>query len=384
MLKYPFYFTKLEGHFIRRINRFVIEVEIKGRLKQAYLANPGRLWELLLPGRELLLVPAPPTNKIPYIVLACRKDNLDVLLHTHLSNKIISNLINERKLPSFSQYRVAKEEPACGKHRFDLLLEDRNSGNAFYLEIKSCTLFDGKIVMFPDAVTVRGTKHLYKLQELAKKGIKTGCLFVVMNPQARFFLPAYHIDPVFATVLQQVRDDVHLTATGIGFNHDFTIIDKTRQLSIPFDILDEELQDSGAYLLLIHMAEEKQINVGSRGYLTFKKGFYVYTGSAKRNLSKRIARHKRKRKRKHWHIDFLVEEAAAVTPVQIISSDSLECDLAKSLHIIADLTVQDFGSSDCRCQGHLFYFAQNPLHNTDFINLVQYYRIRRLEKKLLY
>lgn len=55
--------------------------------------------------------------------------------------------------------------------------------------------------MFPDAVTARGTSHLYRLGELAAEGIKTGCLFVVMNPQVEIFLPAYHVDYPFAAAI---------------------------------------------------------------------------------------------------------------------------------------------------------------------------------------
>jgi hypothetical protein len=34
------------------------------------------------------------------------------------------------------------------------------------------------------------------------------------------------------------------------------------------------------------------------------------------------------------------------------------------------------------CPSHLFYFAENPLHDFRFIDLIQHYRIRRLEQKL--
>jgi len=117
MLSYPFTFPKLQGTFLKRLNRFVVEVELKGRKEQAYLANPGRLWELLLPGTELILSPALANSKLPYTVLACRKDNQNVLLYTHLTNKVISGLIKENKLPAFEEYRLEKEEPRCGNHR---------------------------------------------------------------------------------------------------------------------------------------------------------------------------------------------------------------------------------------------------------------------------
>ncbi len=382
MSKYPFSFPKVSGQLVRRINRFVVEVDIDGRSEEAYLANPGRLWELFLPGTELLLSPGFSKGEKPYTVLACLKDGRPVLLHTHLTNKIVHHLITEGRLAGFEDYRVTKEEPACGRHRFDLLLKHNWTGSDCYLEIKTCTLFDGRLAMFPDAVTKRGSDHLYRLKGLAEQGVGAGCLFVVMNPETEYFLPAYHVDPAFASAFQEVKDRVQLSAVAVGFDPGFNEIDTVKPLRVPFEILDAELQDGGAYLLLIKMDDEVKITAGSLAQAALKRGYYVYVGSASRNLSKRVDRHTRKKKKKRWHIDYLIEKATRVKPVPVISSDKLECELAGRLSDIADCPVKGFGSSDCRCPAHLFYFTENPLEDPLFIELIQYYRIRRLEHKL--
>lgn len=382
MLSYPFTFPKINGRLIRRVNRFVIEAEVDGQNVEAYLPNPGRLWELLLPGTELMLGPASANAKLPYTVLACRKEGQLVLLHTHLTNRIICRLIEEGKLKLFKDYRVAREEPAYGRNRFDLLLKHQATGGTYYLEVKTCTLFAGSVAMFPDAVTKRGTDHLLKLKEISGRGIKTGCLFVVMDPKAKYFLPAYHIDPGFARAFIAVKGAVELQAIGLGFDSSLSTIDVIKEVSIPFELLNAEHQDRGAYLLLIKLESDKKVMVGSLGQVLFKQGYYIYVGSAMRFLSKRLARHSRRKKKVRWHIDYLVKEATTVTAVPIISGDNLECGLAKSLQEMADSPVKGFGSSDCSCPAHLFYLAQNPLHNPRFIDLIQYYRILRLERKL--
>jgi len=101
-----------------------------------------------------------------------------------------------------------------------------------------------------------------------------------------------------------------------------------------------------------------------------------------RTLNKRINRHLRKKKQARWHIDYLTAEADKITAVPIISSEDLECRLAKQLQPIADDQIKRFGSSDCNCPSHLFYFENNPLENALFIDLLQYFRMRRLEEKL--
>jgi sugar fermentation stimulation protein A len=235
------------------------------------------------------------------------------------------------------------------------------------------------MAMFPDAVTKRGSEHLRKLRELANGGITTGCLFVVMNPGAEFFLPAYHIDHLFTEAFLGVKGAVQLNAVALGFDDSFTEVESVKPLTIPFDLLENEFEDRGVYLLLVRIDHDKAVEVGSLGQVEFKQGYYVYVGSAMRGLFKRVARHIRRKKNIHWHIDYLTTTAGKVTAVPIISSENLECQLAERLQgITGSPAVKGFGSSDCRCPGHLFFFAENPLHNPGFIELIQYFRIERL------
>jgi sugar fermentation stimulation protein A len=382
MFKYPFTFQKIVARFIRRINRFVVEVEVEGSRVEAYLANPGRLWELLLPGAELILARSPLTAKLPYTVIACLKNGRPVMLHTHLTNQVIHELVLGQWPGLFENYRVVKTEPAWGRHRFDLLLAEKKSGEEYYLEIKSTTLFAGSVAMFPDAVTKRGAAHLLKLKELAAMGIKTGCLFVVMNPEVKHFLPAYHIDSNFTQAFREVLGSVELKAVAIGFDSSFTRVSSLEELNIPGNIIEAEFADRGSYLLLIRLEQEKTITVGKLGPRTFTAGYYVYAGSAMNGLRSRIARHLRRKKQFHWHIDYLTAAADAITPVPIISSERLECALAKALSALSEKTLTGFGSTDCRCPAHLFYFTENTLQNHGFINLVQHYRIGRLEQMI--
>ncbi len=263
-----------------------------------------------------------------------------------------------------------------------MLLQHRQTGHSYYLEIKSSTLCEGRVAMFPDAITGRGTAHLHKLHEISNNSIKTGCFFAIMNPQAEYFLPAYHIDQDFAKTFLAVRHSVQLKAAAIGFNPGFTEVISVKPVTIPYHFLEGELHDRGVYLLLVNMEHDKALTIGGLGKTEFKQGYYVYAGSALNNLGKRIARHMRKRKQKRWHIDYLTAEAAAVTAVPIVTGDNLECELAAAVQKIAAHPVKGFGSSDCKCTSHLYYFAENPLHNRRFVELIQYYRLLRLEHRL--
>jgi len=109
--------------------------------------------------------------------------------------------------------------------------------------------------------------------------------------------------------------------------------------------------------------------VGALGPRTYRSGFYVYTGSARRGLDQRIARHLRRRKRLHWHIDFLRAHSPRVQAFPIRGASD-ECGLAAGMGRVGGSLVADFGSSDCRCAGHLVWFPESPVHTAAFQELL--------------
>ncbi len=110
----------------------------------------------------------------------------------------------------------------------------------------------------------------------------------------------------------------------------------------------------GAYVLVISVPEGFETSVGALGTIAFRAGGYAYVGSAMNGLRQRIERHLDDEKKRHWHIDYLLERAEVADVVRIPSEDRLECDVARKLSRLA-ASVPDFGSSDCDCASHLFY-----------------------------
>jgi len=106
-----------------------------------------------------------------------------------------------------------------------------------------------------------------------------------------------------------------------------------------------------SYVLLIELENEKRIGIGKLGNIKFKKGFYVYAGSAEKNLTQRVERHYSREKKLHWHIDYLLESSEII---ESYLSSMDECEIARELS--EDFSgIKGFGSSDCRCPSHLFY-----------------------------
>ncbi len=126
------------------------------------------------------------------------------------------------------------------------------------------------------------------------------------------------------------------------------------------------IQKGGIYNLIIKLSKNKEITIGRLGTFIFPKGFYVYTGSAQNGLEKRLERHlsNNNNKKFHWHIDYLLSYAKIV---QVLRYDGLKKDECKRNHLIAQssgaaLVVNKFGSSDCNCVTHLYYFKSFPKH----------------------
>lgn len=115
----------------------------------------------------------------------------------------------------------------------------------------------------------------------------------------------------------------------------------------------------GIYALIVHLEDDKNITVGKLGKMDFKRGYYVYIGSALNSLEGRINRHRRKEKKLRWHIDYLLEKAKVVDVLYKETEERLECESARKLEERFPGT-KSFGSSDCSCKSHLFYSERDP------------------------
>lgn len=372
----------LRGFFIRRLNRFTVICSLKGRAVRAYLPNPGRLWEILLPGRRLFLSRQKGAGKLPYVVVAAEVEGYPVLLHTQLANSYAEELIAEKLIPGLEEYSISQREFRTGASRIDFLLEGKEKKMA--LEVKTSTLSCGQLALFPDAVTARGRKHLEELAHLAKnKGWAAGILFIVWTPKARYFLPDFHTDWEFSAALLRSRHDLFIQALVPSLENDLSLkMEPARPLQIPWQLVALENKNRGAYLVILRTKSKFSLSVGRLGEMPFSSGYYVYVGSAQDHLEARLERHRRKRKRFFWHIDYLRAKTDWVAGLPLRSSEDIECDLTRGLTNFSR-PISGFGCSDCQCSSHLFYFLQNPLQYPPFIHLLHRFRYQSLERKII-
>ncbi len=119
----------------------------------------------------------------------------------------------------------------------------------------------------------------------------------------------------------------------------------------------------GTYALVLKSETGTLAEIGRWGQLNVQPGYYIYVGSAfgPGGVLARVSRHCRKAKSKHWHIDYLREFADPTVVWYSHAAERLEHEWAKSLAEMKNIVpIQGFGCSDCKCEAHLFFSAEQP------------------------
>lgn len=120
----------------------------------------------------------------------------------------------------------------------------------------------------------------------------------------------------------------------------------------------------GTYALVLASTKVAPVRIGKLGSLQLQPGYYVYVGSAHGpgGLRARMAHHLEPTRRPHWHVDYL---RAHTNPEEVwfcCDRISWECRWANCLGLQrgASIPLDGFGSSDCRCESHLYFFGRQP------------------------
>lgn len=187
----------IKGKFLERVNRFTCEVSIGKKREKAYLANSGRLKEILEEGRDVIL--SRKEGKLPYKLLGVRKNNVWISTDAHLVNRFFEEAVNKNEIKFLRGWKIKFKEIKIGNSRIDFVLE-RNKKTAL-CEIKSCTLVINGIATFPDAPTKRGVRHINTLIKKKRKGYKSFIVFIAQREDAKDFAPNSLTHPEFSKAL---------------------------------------------------------------------------------------------------------------------------------------------------------------------------------------
>lgn len=186
--------------FIDRPNRFLVNLKLEGSSKteKAFLHDPGRMKELLLP-KARLIIREPlrrKDRKTNWDILAVKHENRIITINSSLPNRVVKQAITNKWINEISNYNNIKAEVKYGSSRLDFLLS--NDKETCFVEVKGVTLVKGKKALFPDAPTKRGARHLRELIDIKSKGSRAIALFVCMRDDPIIFSPNKETDPEFS------------------------------------------------------------------------------------------------------------------------------------------------------------------------------------------
>jgi len=203
----------IPGKLIKRYKRFLTDVELAdGTVVVAHCANSGSMLSVNEPGADVWLSPAnDPKRKLKYtwelIRIGSAPNAAMVGINTQHPNRIVYEAIEAGKIKELTGYDSQRREVKYGKNsRIDVLLESADKPMC-YVEVKNTTLrrdlSPGAPAEFPDAVTVRGAKHLVELGDMVEQGHRAVMFYLVQRDDASSFTVAADIDPTYAERLKE-------------------------------------------------------------------------------------------------------------------------------------------------------------------------------------
>ncbi len=189
-----------KGKFLSRPNRFIAYAEVDGRIEKCHVKNTGRCRELLTEGCTVYLERAEnPARKTLFDLVAVEKGKRLINMDSYAPNLAAAEF-----LPKLFPDGKLRAEYKYGNSRFDFYIEE--DGRKILLEVKGVTLENDGIVMFPDAPTERGAKHVAELIKCLDEGYEAYLLFVIQMNEVKYFTPNRVTDPKFSDTLKSASE----------------------------------------------------------------------------------------------------------------------------------------------------------------------------------
>ncbi len=197
----------LGGLLLRRYKRFLADVELAdGTLLTVHCPNSGSMLGCSEPGSQVLVSRSDkPGRKYAHTLELVRVGATWVGINTSLSNRLVAEAIAGGVVAELAGVEaIVPEVRVSPESRLDFLLV--RGEEKIYLEVKNCSLAVAGVAMFPDAVTVRGRRHLDELGELRRQGHRAVVFFCVQREDVSSFRPAAHIDSQYALALRKAAE----------------------------------------------------------------------------------------------------------------------------------------------------------------------------------
>lgn len=219
--------------FLKRINRFIAEVNIDGIIEKVHVPSTGRLDGVLEAGAICYLKASRnPNRKTAYSLFLIEKENKKICVDSLIANEFAYQILKNKDVEGINNGKI-KREVAIDSDRLDFVVVGQEKSH--YIEVKSVNKAENGVACFPDAPTERGRKHLLSLiKHQQEPFIQSHIIFVVQRNDAASFSPCIDRDPEFAKLLKTAFEEgvkIHVCLTTV--KEDGIYFDKW----LPFELL---------------------------------------------------------------------------------------------------------------------------------------------------
>ena len=196
----------VEGRLLRRYKRFLADVQLADGVVTAACPNTGSMMGCCEPGSRVWLSQSDnAARKYRHTWEMVEVGEVIIGINTGLPNRLVAEAIEDGTIGELSGYAAIRREVAFGEEgsRVDLLLE-AGGRPPCYVEVKNVTAAAAKgVALFPDCVSVRGTKHLRELIRLKARGLRPVQLYCVQRADVKEVRPADGIDHEYGRTLRE-------------------------------------------------------------------------------------------------------------------------------------------------------------------------------------
>jgi sugar fermentation stimulation protein A len=188
---------------LQRVNRFVVNIEVREKINRAHITNSGRLREFLVRNRKGYCFETPKTEKTSFRLFAIEEEGLAAVIDTWLQMKGLEAAQRRGLIPWLRGADFIRRNPKLGSSLLDYLYE--REGNPVYVEVKSAVLKEGPFAMYPDCPTLRGQRHVEEMMRWVKRGGKAFLVFMAALPYVAGFRPNRKADPRLHRLLKKAK-----------------------------------------------------------------------------------------------------------------------------------------------------------------------------------
>ncbi|MFV3335072.1 DNA/RNA nuclease SfsA [Pseudomonas sp. NY15437] len=200
----------IEARLIKRYKRFLADIETaSGERLTIHCPNTGSMLNCMSEGCRVWFSRSDdPKRKLPgtWELVETPQGRL-ACVNTGRANRLVEEALLAGTVTELAGFDELRREAAYGVENSRADFRLMYAGKPVYVEVKSVTLgFDGtSVAAFPDAVTLRGAKHLRELATLARDGMRAVLLYAVNLTDIDAVRPAMEIDPAYNSALAEAH-----------------------------------------------------------------------------------------------------------------------------------------------------------------------------------